>query len=429
MINNIFKHILLLTISFVLTINAFSQDYTLHCGSYLDVINAKIVGNSTIYIEDGKILEIKNGFAEVKGELIDLKDKTLLPGLMDMHVHLHTEHNPNSYSEKTTLNPEDYALRGAYNAKKTLMAGFTTVRDLLSPKHVNLALKKAINSEIIEGPRIIAAAGISTTGGHFDPTNGICMHFTWDPEPIHGIVNGKNDIKKAVRQAYKDGYDMIKVAATGGVLSVAKSGDNPQFTQEEMNMVIEMCEDYNFSTAAHAHGEEGMYRAVKAGINSVEHGTYMSDRIIKLMKEKGTYYVPTITAGKFVEDKSKVDGYFPDIVRPKAAAIGPQIHKTFENAFKNGVKIAFGTDSGVSPHGENWKEFVYMVEAGMSEIQAIQSATIESAKLIRMENQLGSIEKGKFADIIAVDGNPLEDIKILSNIKFVMKNGKVYKFD
>lgn len=423
--NKIILLIVILTFTFSISLN--SQEFTIHCGKYLDVINSKLIENKTIYINDGKISDIKDGFTEVKGELIDLKDKTLLPGLMDMHVHLHTEHNPNSYSEKTSLNPEDYALRGAHNAKKTLMTGFTTVRDLLSPKHVNLALKKAINSEIIEGPRIIAAAGISTTGGHFDPTNGICMHFTWDPEPIHGIVNGKNDIKKAVRQAYKDGYDMIKVAATGGVLSVAKSGDNPQFTQEEMNMVIEMCEDYNFLTAAHAHGEEGMFRAVKAGINSVEHGTYMSDRIIKAMIEKGTYYVPTITAGKFVEEKSKVDGYFPDIIRLKAAAIGPQIHKTFETAFKNGVKIAFGTDSGVSPHGENWKEFVYMVEAGMSEAQAIQSATIEAAKLIRMEKELGSIDIGKIADIIAVDGNPLEDINLLSNVSFVMKEGKIFK--
>jgi len=409
--------------------NLFSQELTIYCGKMIDVVNSKVLSEKTIYIVNSKISEIKDGYAEVKGELVDLKNKTVMPGLMDMHVHLHTEQSKNTYIENTTLNPEDYALRAAHNAEKTLMSGFTTVRDLLSPRHVSLALKKAINSEIAIGPRIIAAAGISTTGGHFDPTNGICMHFSWDPQPIHGIVNGETDIRKAVRQAYKDGYDMIKVAATGGVLSVAKSGDNPQFTQSEMDILIQICNDYNFTTAAHAHGEEGMYRAVIAGINSVEHGTYMSERIIKAMIDKGTYYVPTITAGKFVEEKSKLDDYFPEIIRPKAAAIGPQIHKTFEKAFKSGVKIAFGTDSGVSPHGENWKEFVYMVEAGMSEMQAIQSATIEASKLIRMEDELGSIEKGKTADIIAVDGDPINDINNIKNVSFVMKNGKIYKKD
>ena len=405
----------------------YSQQYTIYCGKLIHPQSNEVSNETTIYINNGKIFGVVKGYKEIKGELINLRDKTVMPGLMDMHIHLHNEMNPLSYSDRIKLNTEDYAINGVINAEKTLLAGFTTVRDLRSPKHVSLALRNAINKEIIPGPRIIAAAGVASTGGHFDPTNGLNKDLMWHPDETHGIADSPEQIHKAIRQAYKDGYDMIKIAATGGVLSLAKSGQNPQFTSEEMNEIIKIAEDYGFTTAAHAHGTEGMKRAVLAGVTSIEHGTFMDKEVIELMIENGTYYVPTIIAGKFVEEMSKIDGYFPSIVRPKAAAIGPQIHKTFAIAYKSGVKIAFGTDSGVSPHGDNWKEFIYMTEGGMSLMEAIKSATVEASKLIKMENQLGTIEKGKIADIIAVDGNPFDDINAMGNVSFVMKNGLIYK--
>jgi imidazolonepropionase-like amidohydrolase len=241
------------------------------------------------------------------------------------------------------------------------------------------------------------------------------------------VINSPADARKAVRQRYKDGADLIKITATGGVLSLAKSGQNPQFTDAELSAVVEAATDYGMHVAAHAHGTEGMKRAVLAGVRSIEHGTFMSDEVIRLMKEKGTYYVPTILAGRFVAEKAEEADYFPPVVRPKAATVGPQIQETFEKAYKSGVTIAFGTDCGVSPHGANALEFVYMVEAGMPAMEAIQSATKTAAELLREEQNLGSISAGKLADIIAVQGNPLEDISLLGNVTFVMKDGKVYR--
>jgi imidazolonepropionase-like amidohydrolase len=248
-----------------------------------------------------------------------------------------------------------------------------------------------------------------------------------DPGPENGVVNGVEDARKAVRQRYKDGADMIKITATGGVLSLAKSGQNPQFTQEELDTIIQTANDYGFHVAAHAHGAEGMKRAVIAGVRSIEHGTFMNEEIMDLMKEHGTYFVPTISAGKFVALKAAEEGYFPAVVRPKAAAVGPQSADTFAKAYKAGVTIAFGTDSGVSPHGDNALEFVYMVEGGMKEMEAIRSATVTTAELLRIEDRLGSIREGKLADIIAVNGNPLEDISLLGQVSFVMKGGQIYR--
>ncbi|HAD47342.1 MAG TPA: amidohydrolase, partial [Idiomarina sp.] len=232
--------------------------------------------------------------------------------------------------------------------------------------------------------------------------------------------------KEAVRQHYKEGADFIKITATGGVLSMAASGENPQFTQDELKTLIEIADDYNFHVAAHAHGKEGMLRAVKAGVKTVEHGTYMDDEVIAAMKENGTYLVPTILAGKFVAEKAKIDGYFPDVVRPKAAEIGPLIQDTFAKAYRAGVNVAFGTDSGVSAHGDNALEFQYMVEAGMPAAEAIQAATTVAAGILK-NDKLGVIAAGKYADIVAVDGNPLEDIKQLQSIDFVMKDGRIIK--
>ena len=385
----------------------------------------------TITVEGDRISGIADGYtAPATGDtVIDLRKATVLPGLMDMHVHLTGESNgAASYSEGYYLNPADVALRSTVYARRTLMAGFTTVRDLGASDNLNTALRDAIAKGWVVGPRIFSVGkALATTGGHGDPTNGLAEIYRGDPGPKEGVINSADDARKAVRQRYKDGADLIKVIGTGGVLSLAKSGMNPQLTEEEFVAVVTTAHDYGMKVAVHAHGDEGMKRAILAGVDSIEHGTYMSDATIKLMLEHGTYYVPTISAGRFVAEKSKLEGYFPSVVRPKAAAIGPLIQATFQRAYAAGVKIAFGTDQGVAPHGENAKEFIYMVEAGMPPMKAIQAATLEGAKLIGIEKDLGTIETGKIADIVAVPGNPLADIKLMTNVTFVMKAGVIYK--
>jgi imidazolonepropionase-like amidohydrolase len=341
-------------------------------------------------------------------------------------VHLSGESNPKRYMERFTMDLDDYAFRSIQYAERTLMAGFTTVRDLGGS--VNTSMRDAINKGYIVGPRIFSAGkSLATTGGHADPTNGMRFELMGDPGPAEGVVNGIADARKAARQRYKNGADLVKITATGGVLSVAKSGENPQFKEEEIRAIVETAADYDMHVAAHAHGAEGMKRAVRAGVRSIEHGTLMDDETMRLMKKHGTYYVPTISAGEFVAEKAKVDGYYPEIIRPKAAKIGPQIKITFSKAYKAGVKIAFGTDSGVSFHGNNGREFQYMVEAGMPPMETIQSATKVAAELLGNSDTFGTVEAGKAADIIAVKGNPVEDITILQNVSFVMKGGTVFK--
>ncbi len=268
---------------------------------------------------------------------------------------------------------------------------------------------------------------MGTTGGHADPTNALRGKYRRDAGPVDGVINSPEDAKKAVRQRYKDGADLIKLTATGGVLSLAASGDNPQFTLEELQAVVSTAKDYNMIVAVHAHGSEGMKRAVLAGVDSIEHGTYMTDEIMQLMKDRGTYYVPTILAGVWVAEKAQDADYFPAIVRPKAATIGPVIRQTFARAYTSGVKIAFGTDTGVSPHGDNAREFELMVEGGMPPLETIHAATIEGARLLKIDDRLGSIEEGKIADVVAVRGDPLADVSLMRNVAFVMKEGVVYK--
>jgi len=385
----------------------------------------------TVTVDGDRIVSIADGYATpAPGDtVIDLKNATLMPGLMDMHVHLSSQQSGAAgYAEGFYLNPSDMALRATTYASKTLLAGFTTVRDCGAGHKLNLALRDAVAKGWIDGPRVIAAGGVTTTGGHGDRTNGLATELQEALAPIlPGTANGPDQMRAAVRQRYKDGADFIKIAATGGVLSLAKSGQAPLFTEEELAAVVRTARDYGMDVAAHAHGTEGMLRAVRAGVHSIEHGTYMSDEVMAAMKEKGTYYVPTISAGKFVAEKAKIEGYFPAVVRPKAAAIGPQIQDTFGRAWRAGVKIAFGTDQGVAPHGDNGFEFVYMVEAGMPPMAAIKSATIEGARLVRMEKEIGTVETGKFADLVAVPGDPLADITRMTHVSFVMKGGVVYK--
>ena len=399
----------------------------LECARLVDVDKGRLLENQQVLVENNRISTVGKS-VDAPADAARIQLDTCLPGLMDMHVHLSGQMSRNGYIKRFQQNPADYALAASYYADKTLNAGFTTVRNLGDAYNVTVALRNAINQGMATGPRIYTAAKtIGTTGGHADPTNGHRADIMGDPGPAQGVINGPDDARKAVRQRYKDGADLIKITATGGVLSLAKSGQNPQFTDEELNALIEAATDYGMHVAAHAHGTEGMKRAVQAGVRSIEHGTFMSDEVIKLMKEKGTFYVPTILAGRFVAEKAEEEDYFPAVVRPKAATVGPQIQQTFEKAYKSGVTIAFGTDCGVSPHGANALEFVYMVESGMPAMEAIQSATKTAAELLRKEQDLGSISPGKLADIIAVQGNPLEDISLLGNVAFVMKDGKVYR--
>ncbi len=421
----------LLTLILAITCTFFSQaqDIYLQCGKVIDTKAGKVLNEKTIVISGSKISKIEDGYITGKKDdvTIDLKDKTVMPGLIDMHVHIESESNPKAYLERYTNNEADVAYNSVVYANKTLMSGFTTVRDL-GGSGVNIALKKAIAQGKIDGPRIFTAGKIlSTTGGHGDPTNGGKKSLMGDPGPKEGVVNSAEDAKKAVRQRYKNGADLIKITATGGVLSVAKSGSNPQFTLEEIKAICETAKDYGFHVAAHAHGDEGMQRAILGGVKTIEHGTLMSEKTMDLMKQHDTYLVPTITAGKEVTEKAAIDGYYPAIIVPKALAIGPKIQNTFKKAYDRGVGIAFGTDAGVFKHGENGKEFRFMVEAGMPAMAAIQSATTTNAIILNMQDQIGQIAAGFIADIIAVSDDPTKKIDTMENVVFVMKDGKVYK--
>ena len=402
----------------------------LHAGRMLDMTSNKIQKEVSIYIEGNTITAIKEGFVEAgkDDQIINLKEHTVLPGLMDMHTHLTMQFGPSVYLDRFQQEAADISFKSVVFAKRTLDAGFTTVRDLGDSYNITVALRRAINAGLIDGPRIYTAAkSIATTGGHADPTNGITSALRPETTPENGVIDGPAEAAKAVRQRYKDGADLIKITATGGVLSVAKNGQNPQFSEAELVAIVATANDYDMHVAAHAHGAEGMKRALRAGVKSIEHGTYMDDDVINLLKKFDAYYVPTIIAGKWVAEKSKIDGFFPEIVRPKAATIGPIIQETFGRANKAGVNIAFGTDSGVSEHGRNAEEFVYMVEAGMTPIEALKAATVNTAELLGISETLGTLEVNKLADIIAVKGNPLDDVTKLQRIEFIMKDGKVYK--
>ena len=409
---------------------AASADTLIHAGSLIDGESDRAATEMTVRVSGSRIMAIETGYSapSMADTVIDLREQTVLPGLMDMHVHLTGQYSADSRLRGFTLNQADLALDAARYAKRTLDAGFTVVRNLGDSFNVTVALRNAIAAGDVPGPTIFTAAkSLSSTGGHGDPTNGWAMHLIAANDMHNVIVNSVEDARRAVRQRYKDGADWIKITATGGVLSVAKSGQNPQFTDEELKAIVDIAADYGLRVAAHAHGTEGMRRAVVAGVASIEHGTYMDRDVMRLMKDRGTYYVPTIIAGDWVAEKAKIDGFFPELVRPKAAAIGPLIQQTFADAYQFGVPIVFGTDTGVSPHGDNAREFALMVEAGMPAMEAIQSATSVAANFLDIGDTHGSIEAGKQADIIAVPDNPLEDITAMERVSFVMKSGEIYK--
>jgi imidazolonepropionase-like amidohydrolase len=424
----IMKYIKNIILAYLVCSFIHGQKTFIHAGKIIDGISDIPIEMVTIVINKNVIQSILRGFLSPgpKDNLINLKKYTVLPGLMDMHTHLSGQSNPKSYMEKFYMDIDEYAYRSVPYAEKTLLAGFTTVRELGGV--ISNSLRDAINAGYVIGPRIFSAGkSIATTGGHADPSSGLNMSFSGDPGPKDGVINGPTDARKAVRQRYKNGADLIKITATGGVLSIAKNSKNPQFTEEEIKAIVETADDYNMHVAAHAHGPEGMKRAIRSGVRSIEHGTIMDGEVLALLKEYGTFYVPTISAGMFVAEKAKEAGYYPPIIVPKALEIGPRLLKTFTTAHKFGIKIAFGTDSGVSYHGDNAKEFAYMVKGGMLEMDAIRSATIVSAELLKISDNFGTIESNKIADIIAVNGDPTKDISVLQKVVFVMKDGKIYK--
>jgi len=412
-----------------LSATGYAQRTLIHCGSLIDGKSKTQQSQVTIVVEGNKIVSVDKGFTKAgkDDKVIDLSKKTVMPGLIDMHVHIESETSKDALVKRYTQNEADVAFQSTMYARRNLMAGFTTVRDC-GGSGVNISLRNAVNAGTIVGPRIFTTGkGVATTGGHGDPTNGARKDLMGDPGPKEGVINGPDDARKAVRQRYKDGADFIKITATGGVLSVAKDGSGPQFTQEEVNAIVEAAKDYGFHTAAHAHGAEGMKRAVLAGITTIEHGTLMSEEVMDLMKQKGTYHVPTIIAGRSAAEYAKIPGYYHPLVVPKAIEIGSRIQENFNKAYKRGVKMAFGTDAGVFPHGENAREFGYMVEGGMPAIEALLCAMQVNADILGYGDKIGSIEKGKLADIVAVNEDPTKNIKTMEKVTFVMKDGVVYK--
>ncbi|MBL7796770.1 MAG: amidohydrolase family protein [Saprospiraceae bacterium] len=417
----------LLTVS---QISLISQTTYLHCGRVLPMTDTREQTNVTIVVENNRIARIEPGYLTPPPGVtaVDLKSKTVLPGLIDCHVHLEWEQSRSSYTERYTLNDTESAIRAVVYAERTLRAGFTTVRDL-GGRGANIALRNAVNQGWVPGPRILTAGRVlSITGGHGDTSTG-SREDLFDPPPGFevGIADGPDACRAAVRHQVKRGADLIKVAATGGVLSMARDGRLPHYAEDELQTIVRTAADLGVSVAAHAHGDEGIRRAAVAGVASIEHGTFMSDETLLILKNKGTWYVPTLTAGWAVSDSAQfAPGFFPEVVREKAMGIGPKITETLGRAYKHGVKIAFGTDAGVFPHGKNNLEFQFMANAGMKPWDILLSATVNAAELMGMQGKVGTLGSGSFADIIAVDGNPLTDIRALERVVFVMKNGAVF---
>jgi imidazolonepropionase-like amidohydrolase len=420
-----------LYIAFLLlfSVPAFAQKTYIQCGKLIDGASNQAQTEVTIVVDGNLIADIQKGYTSggTSDKVIDLKNKTVMPGLIDCHVHLEEQGSKTSMMESFIKTDADVAYQAAIYAKRTLMAGFTTVRDL-GGSGVNISLAKAVQKGLVDGPRIIAAGrAISASGGHMDNSAGFRDNvFDHKMGPDDGVADGPEELIKAVRLQVKRGSKVIKIASTGGVLDLTENSSGAEFSIDEIKAVVETAKDYGLRVACHAHGAEGIKRAILGGVTSIEHGTFMNDEDFELAKKYGTYLVPTIIAGKSVSDSAKMPGYFPPVIVKKAIEVGTQIQATFGRAYKAGVKIAFGTDAGVYAHGKNAKEFQYMVEAGMPPMDAIKAATTNAADLLGMSDKTGSIAKGKFADIVAVDGDPLADITIMQKMAFVMKDGKIY---
>lgn len=414
----------------LLALHLTAQKTYIQCGRLIDGLSNTEQQAVTIIVQGNTIVGIEKGYTKgaATDHEIDLKNKTVLPGLIDCHVHLESQFSKTSIIEGITRPDPEVAYYAAMYAKRTLMAGFTTVRDC-GGSGVNISLRNAINKGLVDGPNILTAGkAISATGGHMDRSVGRREDAMRSmPGPEDGVADGHDELVKAVRMQFRRGADLIKIASTGGVLDLSKDGSGAQFTIDEIKAVVETAKDYGMNVACHAHGAEGIRRAILGGVTSIEHGTFMDDEDIALAKKYGTWYVPTIIAGKSVADSAKIPGYFPPVIAGKALEVGPHIQQTFAKAYKAGVKIAFGTDAGVYAHGKNYIEFQYMTEAGMPPMEAIKAATVHAADLLGISKERGTISINKMADIIAVSGDPLQDIKVFATIDFIMKEGKIYK--
>lgn len=432
------KQALVLSLILIITSGTiFSQETTIiHAGKLLAIPGNGALENQTIVIEKGKISAIMNGFlnpsdlgyTQENCQLVDLKEQFLMPGFIDMHTHITGERNPNNNPhEWTTLNDEDFAFRAIPYLEVTLNAGFTTVRNLGADyKNMN-AIKRAIQKGYIKGPRIISSNGaISATGGHGD-SHGYRSEIANAFEKSVGVCDGADDCRRAVRAKVKQGADVIKITATGGVLSNTAAGVGQQLTDDEMTSIVETAHSLGRKVAAHAHAADGINAALRAGVNSIEHGSFLDDESVILFNKTDAYLVPTLLAGVHMSEEMEVNKNIPPAIVTKIKQVVPAVEASFKRALKGNVNIAFGTDSGVSKHGTNAREFELMVNYGMNNEEAIKTATINASELLGMSNQIGTIEAGKSADIIAVEGDPLSDITILKNVQFVMKEGKVYK--
>ncbi|WP_207482496.1 metal-dependent hydrolase family protein [Arenibaculum pallidiluteum] len=406
----------------------------IHAGTLLALPGSPARQNASIIVRNDRIHEVRDGFVEAGAmsgttgsavTVVDLSKHFVLPGLIDSHVHITDERSPTTQLDRVTKTGEAMALEGTLYARRTLEAGFTTVRDLGSRGNPSLALRDAIRKGQVPGPRIVAAGqSISATGGHSD-VNGYAPDIF--PELGENICNGADQCRHAARLQVKRGADVIKITATGGVLSNVAAGTGLQMFEDELKAIVDASHALGRRVAAHAHGADGVNAALRAGVDSIEHGTYLDDESIALFKKSGAWLVPTVLAGETVTVMAEQEGFFPPAVRDKARAVGPQMINMLRRAYQGGVKIAFGTDTGVSRHGQNAKEFALMTRAGIPAEVAIRMATVDAADLLGLSGQIGTIEPGKAADVVAVTGNPTEDITELERVAFVMKDGNVHK--
>jgi imidazolonepropionase-like amidohydrolase len=399
----------------------------IYAGTLFAVPGQEPLKEQTIVVKDGKIAEVKAGFIRGSaGErVIDLRNQFVMPGFIDCHVHILGELSAKSKLEEVQDDEAFDALRGAAYALRTLRSGFTTVRDLGERSPSIFALKRAINEGMIAGPRLIIA------GSTLTPTGGHAQTYGYREDINHlfastGVCNGVEDCRRAVRLQISRGADVIKLVATGGVLSDIKAGVDQQFTDDELASIVKTAHGLGRRVAAHAHGVGGINAALRAGVDSIEHGSYLGNDSIALFKKTGGYLVPTVLAGVTVAEYAKTGGFLSEAQKAKALQVGPLIQDALRRAYAGGVKIAFGTDTGVSPHGQNAKEFSLMVGAGMPAMEAIKAATVNAADLLQLSSTIGTIEAGKAADIIAVDKDPLREIKALERMRFVMRGGVIY---